>query len=153
MTRRRAILETIKRRLEAIRTRSGFSTDAGEVVFLNEAPALGEDDPPVAIVILVGDETPTWQNARLLLTLPIEVQVVAKADVDAPWMAVEDVIGDVKRAIELEDRRLARLLYHDLERGQVRTLEREPGSEYVGASIMYLAPYMEAWGDPGTVRG
>ena len=148
-TRRRSILETIKTRLEAIRIAGGFATDAGAQVFLNEAPALGPDDGDVGIVILVGDDRATWQGKCFLLSLPLELQAVAKADLDEPWLAVEDVLGDIKQAIELEDgRTLSGLLSAPFERGVTATLKREPGSEYVGATIVYHAPYKERWGHP-----
>jgi hypothetical protein len=147
-TRRRLILEAIKTRLEAIRVAAGFETDAGEAVYLNEAPAMGPDDPAVAIAILVGDDQTTWQGLCALLRLPIEIQAIAKADLDSPWLAVEDVLGDIKQAVELDDRTLGGLLAPYLERGATATLKREPGSEYVGATIVYFAPYKERFGHP-----
>jgi hypothetical protein len=158
MTRRRAILEAVKARLEAIRRPeegepdTGFATDAGQTVTLNEAPAFGDDDPPVAIAIVVGEEQVTWQNGRLLILLPLDIQVLSVASLDAPWVAIEDVLGDVKRAMELGDRRLNRLLSWDMERGGVRTLEREPGHPTVGAAIPYQVRFMEAWGEPGKLE-
>lgn len=147
-SRRRKILEAIKTRLGAIRVSSGFATDAGLMVFLNEAPALGPDDPSTAIVILVGVDTPMWQGETMLLRLPLEIQAIAKADIDAPWLAVEDVLGDIKKAVELADRTLGGLVRRQIDRGPTQTLQREPGSEYVGLSILYTAPYKEAWGSP-----
>lgn len=147
-TRRRSILEAVKTRLEAIRQDDGYATDAGETVFLGEAPALGPDDPDVAIVILVGEDEPHFQGEHVLLRLPLEIQAVAKADLDEPWLAVEDVLGDIKMAVETTDRTLGGLVKRQIERGATVTLEREPGSTYVGATLTYYAPYTERWGHP-----
>jgi len=147
-TRRRLILEAVRTRLKAITIADGFMTDAGAMVFLNEAPALGPDDPDVAIAILVGEDIQTWQGEHVMLQLPIQIQAIAKADVDAPWLAVEDVLGDIKKAIELEDRTLGGLVKRQIERRHTVTLEREPGSTYVGVGITYMAPYTERWGHP-----
>lgn len=147
-TRRRAILEAVKARLEAIRQDDGYATDAGAMVFLCEAPALGPDDPDVAIVILVGEDEPRFQGEHILLRMPMEIQAVAKAGLDEPWLAVEDVLGDIKTAVEATDRTLGSLVKRQVERGATVTLEREPGSTYVGATITYYAPYAERWGHP-----
>lgn len=145
---RRQILEALRDRLLAISTADGFATDAGQLVFLNETPALGPDDPTVAIAMLVGEDTVKFQGDRFLIDLPVDIQALAKADLDQPWVAVESVLGDIKRAMELEDRTLGRLVQQQLERGTTRTMEREPGSAYVGVEIRYTAPYREEWGEP-----
>ena len=147
-TKRRLILEGFKARLEAIQRADGFTTDAGATVFLNEAPALGPDDPDVAIVILVGVDIQTYQGEHIMLQLPLRIQAIAKADLDEPWLAVEDVLGDIKTAVELEDRTLGGLVKRQIERRETETLERESGSAYVGAGITYLVPYTERWGHP-----
>lgn len=146
--RRRAILEAVRTRLQAIRQVDGYATDAGAHVFLNEAPVFGPDDAAVAIAILVGEDDPVFQGEHLLIRLPVEIQAIARADLDEPWLAVEDVLGDIKAAMELEDRTLGRLVKRQIERGRTTTLDREPGSEYVGAAIVYVAPYAERWGHP-----
>lgn len=147
-SRRRAILEAMQARLETIHTAAGFATEAGAAVFLNETPALGPDDPDVAIAMLVGDDTSTWQGLHVMLQLPIEIQALAKADTAAPWWAAEDVLADIKRAMEQVDRTLGGLVKRQIERGVTRTLAREAGSTTVGVSITYVAPYTERWGFP-----
>jgi len=147
-SRRRLILEALKARVEEITVEHGFETDAGLTVFLGETPALGPDDSTTAIAIVIGEEDPRYQGAKFLIRLPLAIQAIARADLDQPWLAVEDVIGDIKRAVELEDRTLGGLVKSDLERGSVQALEREPGSTTVGAEVVYFAIYSEGWGIP-----
>ena len=147
-SRRRLIVEALKARVEAIRVANGFETDAGVTVFLGETPPLGPDDPETAIAIVVGDEDPQYQGANLFIRLPVAIQALARADLEQPWLAVEDLIGDIKRAVELEDRTLGGLVKRQIERGSVVALEREPGSTTVGAAVTFVCPYVEGWGTP-----
>lgn len=149
---RQQILEAVRTRLLAIRTNNGFRTDGGREVFLNETPMLGPDDPDVAIAIVTDDDEVNWQGEQVVIALPIGIQALAKADMlsGEPWIAVEQVIGDIKQAVELADRTFGGLFPHphQFDRGQTRTLEREAGSAVVGASITYRALYKEVWGSP-----
>ena len=63
---------------------------------------------------------------------------------------VEDVIGDVKTAIETSDRTLGGLLSHqrDIRRGPTRFLERESGDDIIAAGITYIVEFVEGWGAP-----
>lgn len=147
-TRRQGVLEAIVGRLEAITTANGFATNAGRAVFLGELPTLGPDDDDVAIVVLAGEEVVRWHGANIAIELTVMVHVVARSDRQRPWVVVEEALGDVKRAIELEDRRLGGLLVNHLERGSVETMPTESGVEVVGLMIPYRAPIVEAWGRP-----
>lgn len=149
-TRRRLILEAIVARVQAIQIVDGFETDAGVHVYLGEAPALGPDDEAQAIAVVVGDEEPNWplHGKANQIRLPISVQAIAKVDLDQPWLAVEALIGDIKRAVELENRTLGGLVDSPLERGPVLTLPKEPGSTTVGAAVNYRALFKESWGAP-----
>lgn len=151
---RQRILEVVKARLEAIvegqPSADGvvFATSAGELVFMNETPALGPDDPDIAIAVVVGDDAPNRTGEHVSLELPLELQAIAKADLEEPWAAAEMVLADIKRAMELRDRTLEGLVRPRMERGVTRTLEREPGTPVVGVGIAYLCPYIEQWGAP-----
>lgn len=147
MTTREAILAALMTRVQAITIAHGYATDAGDQVFLGEAPQLGENDPPTAIALVVEDDDVNSQGF-LTVTLPIAVQALAKADLDAPWLAIEAVLGDVKRAIEQDDRSLGGVLKGELERGSTRTVPRAPGSSTVGVSVTYRCRYVELWGAP-----
>lgn len=147
--RRQLVLEAMRARLQAIEVANGFNTDAGLLVFLGEVPQLGTSDPDTAIALVPGEEIAAWnQGANLLIRLPLIVSAIAKADLAEPWLAVEAIIGDVKRAIELEDRTLGGLVQRMIERGSVLVWEREPGATSVAASVTYIAPYVEGWGTP-----
>lgn len=147
-SRRQLLLAAIVARVQAVQTASGFQTDAGQLVFFGETPELGPDDPNEAIAVVVGDEEPKYQGANLLIRLPVSIQAVAKADLEAPWLAIEAVIADIKTAVELADRKLGGLIPQPLERGPVRTMPRAKGSTTVGVSVQYLATYVEGWGTP-----
>lgn len=148
MTKRRAILEVVLARLQAIQTADGFATNAGSTVFLNDTPVLGDDDPNVAIAILVDEDAPGFRGENVHVALPINIQAHAKADLDEPWIAAEDVLGDIKKAMELADRTLGGLLASRLDRGPTRTVPRVEGMTTVGVSVGYTLPYSERWGQP-----
>lgn len=149
-TRRKSILEVLVGRLEAIRTSSGFDTDAGAKVYFGEVPALGESDPDQAIALVPGVEEPQWQvdGHAMRVRLPVHVAAIAKADLAEPHAAIESLIGDIKRAIELEDRTLGGLISFPMERGVVQAMPRESGSTTVGATLTYLVAWKEGWGNP-----
>lgn len=150
-SRRKLILAEILTRLEAITTANGFNTDAGAEVCLNEAPGFGPDDPEQVIVVKVNEDFPGHQAMHTFIRLPIDIQAMAKADptdATSAYITAENILEDVKRAIELEDRTLGRLVQRQIERGSTRTMEREPGTPYVGIAVTYTAPYIEQWGSP-----
>src|SRR6266545_1582415 len=109
---------------------------------------MGPDDPAVALAVQIDDDNPTFQQEHVFSPLPLMVHALAKADLDQPWLTVEALLQDIKRAVELEDRTLGQRLRGRLERGPTQSLPRETGSEFVGASITYLAPIAEPWGNP-----
>lgn len=146
--RRQLVLEEFKDRLARVTVANGFQSDAGETLFVGETPDLGEDDPPAAIAILVGDEEPVYQGVQLHIRLPYEIQAHVKANLEQPWETVEQIIADIKKAVELEDRKFGGLIPRQIERGTVRGLPREAGQTTVGAAVTYLAAYTETWGDP-----
>lgn len=147
-SRREHILETLRERVRVIRRAAGYASDAGETVFMGEAPELGEDDPEQAIAIIVEDEAPGHVGENVQSLLPVTIAALAKADLDEPWMSAEAVLADIKRAVELADRTLGGAVRDRMQRGITRTLQREPGSVTVGIAIQYLCPIVEKWGNP-----
>lgn len=145
---REAAIGVLKDRLESITVANGFATDAGNRVFVAERPVLGPDDPTSAIAIVVKDDQPTFQGEHVVVTVPVDLQAIVKVDVDGPWMMVEAVVADIKRAVELDRDLAGTLIRLGLERGSVRPLDREEGSEYVGAAVQYRLVMAEAWGNP-----
>lgn len=147
-SKRQRIVLALMTRLQAIRTVDGFETGAGSAVFYGETPSLGPDDPEVAIVVVPQEDESSYQGVKMFLKLPIQIQAIAKADVNTPYLAAEAVLTDIKRAVELTDRTLGGLVARQIERGPTVVLPREPGSETVGLGITYRAPYEEVWGAP-----
>lgn len=147
-SRRQVILVEFLARVSEIKQSNGFQTDAGFTPFLGEGVVLGESDPEVAVSIVVRDDLPGKTMENIFIMLPIEVQAIAKADINQPWLAVEALIADIKQAIELPDRTLGLPISKGLSRGSTRTLAREAGAATVGAAVTYVVPYVEAWGAP-----
>lgn len=150
-SKREQILCALETRLGAITRRAGSSTDAGRTIYINETPELSEDDPD-AIAVMPQEDEVQFQQAKVLVTLPIEIHALVSIDGGntRSWMKVEALIADIKRAVELEDRTLGGVLPHPLQfqRGVTKTLEREDGSNTIGASVTYLATIVEEWGAP-----
>ena len=120
-------------------------------MFLGEFVTLGPNDADVVIAIEVGDDDPTQEmgpTPRVQIRLPIDMQGIARADLDEPWIIVEQVISDIKKAIELTSATWLGDLVQELSRGPTRTLEREEGSTFVGAVVGYEVLMYEDWGAP-----
>ncbi len=147
-SRRRQFLEALRARLNQITVANGYNTNAGAQLFIGFTPDMGPDDPDTAIAIMIGEDDQGWQAKKMFYILPVEIHALAKADIDDPWMAVESLIQDIKRAVELEDRTFEGVLADNLERGPTRPTDREPGALFVGATVTYQARIAEAWGDP-----
>lgn len=145
---RQQILGAFLTRVQAVQVANGFQTNAGQVVYTGETPELGPDDPNEVIAIVVGDDSVKYQGANLLVRLPVSIQALVKADLDDPLTAIEAVISDIKRAVELADRKLGGLIPQPIERGSTRAVPRRPGSTTVGVAVEYSISYVEAWGAP-----
>lgn len=147
--RRKAILEKFIERLEAIQKVNGYATDAGLYLFQGSAN-LGPDDPQLGIAIVPGPASIDVQENQKVTLLPIELHALAKDDVADPLLAVEDLIGDIKRAIESPEtaKRDLEGLAMKLNAGEVTALPRREGSTTVGMSVGYEVWYSEKWGDP-----
>jgi hypothetical protein len=143
-SRRQRIIEALATRLELIQTDNGFNTDAGSMVFLGEDPTFGPDDPGVALTISVGDATEA--RHQLLMEMPLEIVALVSADISAPLLAIEQVIADIRTAVETDDRTLDGEC-KQITRGAIRALPRESGFTVVGASVEYIALYSEVWGE------
>lgn len=146
---RQQILSAIVTRLAVITSADGsFFTDAGATLFAGEAPQLGPDDPAHAIAVLLVDDDPRPAGPGVLVTGSVEVHAVANPTLDDPWTVIEQLLADIKRAIELPDRRLGGLLNADMVRGAARPLPRQEGSLTVGAALSYQLQWKEGWGAP-----
>jgi hypothetical protein len=145
---RQLIIEALRDRLKVIEVANGFTTDAGRALFLGETPELGEGDPDAAIAMVIREDDVRYQGMNLMIGLPVSIQALVKVSLDQPYLLIEALLGDIKRAVELEDRTLGGLVKRQIQRGVTRTMEREPGSTTAGVSILYVCPYTEVFGDP-----
>lgn len=146
-SRRQRIIQAVASRLSNILPINGYNTNAGLNVFLGEDPTLGPDDPDVALSVSVGDTSNGQGLSQVLVEMPIEIVALAKADVDAPLLAIEEVIADIRRAIETADGSLGGECKQIL-RGSIRSLPRESGTSVVGAAVEYQVWYADVWGSP-----
>ena len=156
VTARIRILQAFIGRLKEISVDNGYATDVGETIVLGEQPMLGPDDDGSAIALVAGEDEPQGGQGLgggegAAVTIEWTVSVIAlissDSDIEDPWLTIEHVIGDIKRAMELDDRTLGGLV-GEFSRGQVRPLEREEGSTVVGGAVDYLVLYSETWGKP-----
>lgn len=159
MSRRAQILQALLDRVQQITVANGFATDAGQQVFLGAVPDLGPNDPSAAIALVVQPDVIQAQQNNIKLRLQVDIVVLVRMDPgtvaswNAGWVLVEEMLEDVKRAVELEDRTLGGLLVEGsnslgLERGTTDPYQRQTGSPVMGFLITYIAPYVEAWGHP-----
>lgn len=146
LSKRQLALTELQTRLQNITVAKGYQTDAGDLIFIGEAPALGESDPTEALAIVIQPDEPGFQGEKVVIRLPVEVWAIAKTT--EPWGTVEAVVADIKTAIETDRDLAGTLLPRGLERGVTQALQREDGQQYVGASVAYRLVYAEEWGAP-----
>lgn len=156
-----AILD-LRDRLAWITVSHGYNSDAGQNISMGEVITLGPDDPPAALAIVVGADSPVVEGGLVKTSVPVEVQAFVPADIEAPLIALERLIADIKVAVEIEgndqnaalggdasiDRSLVGTLPRGLTRGSTRPIPREEGSTVVGASVQYILAFEEGWGKP-----
>lgn len=148
MSNRQDALAEMRVRLETIQKADGFQTDAGKLVFFGEAPTLGPDDAPAAIVIVPQRDLRKYNGEQAVVTLPVQIQANVKVDADDPGGTLEAVIADIKKAIETDRNLGGNVVERGLEGGETEPLEREEGSAFVGASVEYRLTFPEVWGAP-----
>ena len=162
-SRRYELVAALRTRLAYITIDHGYRTDAGEHIFMGEAPRFGPDDPPAALAISVG-ATSNEQTSGSFITydLTIEIQAQVPVDLAEPLLAMEDMIADIRTAVEVEghnpapntgdasvDRSMDALATpKGFRRGSTRPLMRPDGSGYAGMSCEYVASFQEKWGEP-----
>jgi hypothetical protein len=159
ISKRQAALTDLVNRLRYIAVAKGYNTDAGARIYLGEMPRFGQGDPPAALAVAIGDSVPEQAGPTVRSRVPFEVWAIVPAGTADPLAAVEAIIADILEAVEIEDnptrtRALGTMLDgvphgttpKGLERGVIRALRREEGSEYVGAAVEYIATFETPWG-------
>src|SRR4051812_35872852 len=137
---RKRVLAELVSRLSLVTTVNGYQTDAGLLLDVGVLRHLGPDDPDAAIAVLPLDEVTGSQAGRVVSDWPIEVIAVANAsdNRETPWLLVEDVLADIRRAVELpdiDDRRFNGLIRHPgIEVGTAKTFGRDSASDIVAVS-------------------
>lgn len=149
-SRRQMILTELLARARSISIDNGYATDAGERVFFGEAPEFGDSDqdPVNAIVMVVQDSQPQDRSQIVADTVAVEFQATARADLEQPYVAAEDLLSDIMRAVEQPDRTLGSLAKGEMAIGAIRTVPREPGMTSVAMGVTYVVPYHRRWGQP-----
>jgi hypothetical protein len=150
---RQLILEALTTRLAAIDGRPPFQTEIGNIIFTHEAPELGPDDPGAAVAVIVEPDAVQWQKQNVLVDLPVMIGALVRVH-GAAWAkafeTAEAGVADIKRAIELADRRLGidNVDSRGIKRGATSIFERPTGSVTVGLGVEYTISYVEGWGTP-----
>jgi hypothetical protein len=148
-SRRHRALEEIGRRLRLIAVANGFRTEAGSAVFMGQEVTFGPGDSGAAIDVVVGEDEVLHQGENVGTAVPVHIHALVKASIADPLLSLEEVIADVKQAVEQSDRTLGGVLVQrGLDRVAVRPREREEGSEFVGAIVEYRMTLAEQWGNP-----
>jgi hypothetical protein len=152
-SKRQRILEALADRLREIQATNGFETDAGLHLYWGPV-VLGPDDEPLAIAIVPGGtETNPQQAGKKIIMMPVQLHAVVREETPQPntlentWLQAEAILGDIKRAVELDDLTLGKLAV-DIAAGEVVPLLREEGGSMLGLQIEYRIIYTEHWGDP-----
>lgn len=144
------ILQALKDRLTMIQRDAGYQTDAGKYVSLGRARVTGDDAFPRLSLVTGETQTPA-QGKGVQRRLPVTVEGLAKATKDDPLAAVEELLGDIKRALFLPaDKTLGGLLSgpEGLEYGEERHIDVEEGGSFVGCQVDAVATYVEKYGEP-----
>lgn len=155
-TLRERVLEAFAARLSEIRVEAGtlYRTNAGDRVYIGEAPSLGDDDPPSAVVVVIGDVQATdHQMGTMQQAIAVECQAHVRISftetIDSnPFMMAEALLGDIVRAVEQADRTLGSLSKGPITLGPTRSIPRETGSTTVAVGQTYLVPIVRRWGQP-----
>ncbi len=154
---RQLVVEEIRRRAVRIKVANSFNTNAGDNVFLGEEVVLSADDGGVAIAIAIGDVvveddvgmgTPTV-GAELSCRMQVSVQAVAVVgDLEEPWISAEQLVQDIKNAMEDPDTDSFpdEVMDFGVPEDRDTTLERDEGSTHVGVAVNYEVLYIEKWG-------
>jgi hypothetical protein len=152
---RKRILQAVITRVAAITTENGYTTDAGRNVLVGLLPKLGDGDPESVIAISLQDQSAELTRLHVAGTWPIEIIAVVNANAqrDEPALLVEDVLADIQRALELEDRTLGGLINaQEFEVGPTRVFGRDSASDVVAASQTYSFYVQRAFGAPDVRR-
>lgn len=139
-------IQELRTRLEAIRVSGGYRTNAGQLVVFGERPTLGEDDASEAIAVSVAEDEPGHQAENVVTTIPVVLDAMARVAPAAAGQAIEDLIADVRAAVEQDHDLGGETIRRGVERGPTKPLEREAGGEVVGATIIYRLIVAEKWG-------
>lgn len=163
ISKRKAALVDLKERLSFIQVAKGYNTDAGLNIEMGEWPRSGEDDPLAAIAVTVDDDRPQpTTGSRAQAEVPVQVWALVPVGTADPQLAIEDIIVDIKEAVELEaqpDRTRALGTTEDgqpigtvpkgVSRGTTLALRRREGSGFVGGGVEYVLTFEESYGGGG----
>lgn len=160
MSRRKDALSDLVSRLAFITIANDYHSDAGETIILGENPVFGDADPVSALGLVIGNTVEETQGGQVLFMLPVTVWAFQKGVTTDALLGLEDLIADIKYAVEIEgrdqnallggdasvDRSLTGTLPKGLTRVGTTVSPRVGGSEYIGGSVLYELRFREAWG-------
>ena len=152
MSLRADILAAVVTRLQAIdQADERFVTAAGLNIQLGDLRELGEGDPDEALAVHLVEDDVRMAGPAMLINATLQIGALCKVTTADPWTRVEQILADIKVAMEISEtpeRRLAGLLTGPMERRPVQAYEREPGSLTAGLVLSYSLQWKEGWGNP-----
>lgn len=165
-TKRSLALLDLKSRLAKITIANVFSSDAGLHIAMGDILQLGPDDAQVGLAVSVGDDTVENRGPRNICTVPVEIAAYVPVDTTDSLIVIEGLIGDIKRAVEIESDQPNSPTGRDIflgaivdgvavgttmkgvKRGATKQIPREVGATVIGASVTYELTFNEFWGEP-----
>jgi len=144
------IINAVASRVQEIQIANGYYTDAGLDVRLDEREP-HEDDVPCASVWLDPGEIGQTQNSRQRVTQSINVVAYGVLTGRGAQVDGAELLADIQRAVETDDRTLTGLLLDSVYGIQAQTFEvimPESGVNAVAARITYAIPHVRKSGDP-----
>lgn len=142
----RLAIAAIETRLQAITVVNGYNTNAGNQVYLGVRGFDAEGQVFPVLSVASGAETVESVIIGLYrCTREIRISCYV-ADISAPTVALEQVIEDVQRGMELAGEALGGVV-HVLEYDGLERLEpREDGGSVSGVVVRYLMTYDRRYG-------
>jgi hypothetical protein len=139
------IISAIQTRLQTITVANGFSTNAGNAVYLDRASLDSEQTFPAILVFDLEEESEPLTNRRQRNRMTIQVVGFAQ-DTDC-----RPLVGDIKDAVlDATDTHLSGLA-HNVGYDGYQIERPEDGSRFARVNVLFNAEYDENYGDPYTL--
>lgn len=141
-------IDAIKTRLQAILVAGGFNTNAGAQVYVGRRSFDENDTLPAVTVFDNGEQSEEIGSKRVRNELVVSVEGFAAPSGDS-LTATSDLVGDIKKAVLLDDVSLGGLAQYLGYRGYSAQPPRDGGT-ISSVLVNFSVVYDERYGDPYT---